>query len=187
MVKRLSVEPAFFTLYTLQFTLYTLQFTLCTLHFALYTLQFTLYTLHDDDEQVIPTYTCQGATFPLCEWRNHLYASPDIIIMMKTTTLVMIVVMMMMMMTTMMMMTMTMTMTMMMIMKMIVMMMRDLGKGGKGGVKTIRGFWLNHSIMKASVDWIPGVMIVTVMLTMTSGVVKMMTLVMMTVMIMICI
>ena len=70
-----------------------------------------------------------------------------------------------------------MTMTMMM----IVMMMRDLGKGGKGSVKTIRGFWLNHSIVKASVDRIPGVMIVTVMLKMTSGVVKMMTLVMMTV------
>ena len=67
---------------------------------------------------------------------------------------------------------------------MIIMMMRDLGKGGKGGVKTIRGFWLNHSIVKASVDWIPGVMIVTMMLKMTSGVVKMMTLVMMTVMMM---
>ena len=53
---------------------------------------------------------------------------------------------------------------------MIIMMMRDLGKGGKGGVKTIGGFWLNHSIVKASVDRIPGVMIVTVMLKMTSGV-----------------
>ena len=37
--------------------------------------------------------------------------------------------------------------------------MPDLGKGGKGGVKTIRGFWLDHSVVEARVDWVPGVWI----------------------------
>ena len=42
-------------------------------------------------------------------------------------------------------------------MMMVVMMTRDLGKGGKGGVKTIRCFWLNHSVVETRVDWVPGV------------------------------
>ena len=47
----------------------------------------------------------------------------------------------------------------MMVVMMVVVMVRDLGKCGKGGVKTIRGFWLNHSVVEASVDWVPGIWI----------------------------
>ena len=33
---------------------------------------------------------------------------------------------------------------------------QDLGKGCEGGVKSIRGFWLDNTVVEAGVDWIPG-------------------------------
>ena len=33
---------------------------------------------------------------------------------------------------------------------------QDLGKGCERGVKSIRGFWLDNTVVEACVDWIPG-------------------------------
>ena len=39
---------------------------------------------------------------------------------------------------------------------------QNLGKGCEGGVKSIRGFWLDNTVVEACVDWIPGTWKITV-------------------------
>ena len=42
---------------------------------------------------------------------------------------------------------------------------QDLGKGCEGGVKSIRGFWLDNTVVEACVDWIPGSWKITYQMT----------------------
>ena len=42
---------------------------------------------------------------------------------------------------------------------------QDLGKGCEGGVKSIRGFWLDNTVVEACVDWIPGTWKITYQMT----------------------
>ena len=42
---------------------------------------------------------------------------------------------------------------------------QDLGKGCEGGVKSIRGFWLDNTIVEACVDWIPGTWKIQIQMT----------------------
>ena len=42
---------------------------------------------------------------------------------------------------------------------------QDLGKGCEGGVKSIRGFWLDNAVVEAGVDWIPGAWKITYQMT----------------------
>ena len=42
---------------------------------------------------------------------------------------------------------------------------QDLGKGCEGGVKSIRGFWLDNTVVEACVDWIPGTWKITNQMT----------------------
>ena len=42
---------------------------------------------------------------------------------------------------------------------------QDLGKGCEGGVKSIRGFWLDNTVVEACVDWIPGTWKIQIQMT----------------------
>ena len=42
---------------------------------------------------------------------------------------------------------------------------QDLGKGCEGGVKSIRGLWLDNTVVEACVDWIPGTWKITYQMT----------------------
>ena len=42
---------------------------------------------------------------------------------------------------------------------------QNLGNGCEGGVKSIRGFWLDNTVVEACVDWIPGTWKITYQMT----------------------
>ena len=42
---------------------------------------------------------------------------------------------------------------------------QDLGKGCEGGVKSIRGLWLDNTVVEAGVDRIPGTWKITYQMT----------------------